>query len=558
MIFHVSYLGGDMPTLALNFSRPGAQVLLQYYQFLRLGREGYRAVQQNSIDVATYLSSEIEKIGPFELVSRGDTIPVFAWVLKDGHTENWSLYDLADRLRMKGWLVPAYPMADNMADMIVLQRIVVKVGLSRDLASRPALRHQGRSGVPGRTAGPAAARGRQRIPLPPLIDTDGRGACIPTVPGRASRIFRAFAGRGRRKGCENAMSTATWQRREASRPFLTPTLTKQCWGFMIGSSLFALGSAPGFGSWAGASASNICYFVGAWFFTAAGFMQLLLSGAVSVPVPYAPGTMVRAEWLTAATQFVGTIMFNVSTTAALYAKSIPPKGHLVWNPDAGGSVVFLVSGVLAFVAYTHTDTVLGPGSSGWWSVLVNFLGCVAFGVSAVGAYITTAGVTVDTAIFKTVATGLENIYLRGLSMGMTLGEISEKLPEIVEFSELGDAVYDPIQTYSAGMRARLAFSLVFAHVPNILLMDEWISAGDRYFVAKAQERLEQYISQCRTLVLASHSKPILTEICTHGLVLEAGRIAYFGKVDDALKYYDETLPAGVDIERWGRRAHRQF
>ncbi|MGO3885319.1 MAG: glutamate decarboxylase [Mycetocola sp.] len=134
LIFHVSYLGGDMPTLALNFSRPGAQVLLQYYQFLRLGREGYRQVQQNSIDVATYLSSEIEKIGPFKLVSRGDTIPVFAWVLKDGHTANWDLYDLADRLRMKGWLVPAYPMADNMSD-VVLQRIVVKVGLSKDLAS---------------------------------------------------------------------------------------------------------------------------------------------------------------------------------------------------------------------------------------------------------------------------------------------------------------------------------------------------------------------------------------------------------------------------------------
>ncbi|NYD67680.1 glutamate decarboxylase [Agromyces atrinae] len=134
MIFHVSYLGGDMPTLALNFSRPGAQVLLQYYQFLRLGFEGYREVQQNSIDVATYLSSEIAKIGPFELVSKGDTIPVFAWVLKDGYTQTWSLYDLADRLRMKGWLVPAYPMADDMSD-VILQRIVVKVGLSRDLAS---------------------------------------------------------------------------------------------------------------------------------------------------------------------------------------------------------------------------------------------------------------------------------------------------------------------------------------------------------------------------------------------------------------------------------------
>ena len=134
IIFHVSYLGGDMPTLALNFSRPGAQVLLQYYQFLRLGREGYREVQQNSIDVATYLSSEIERMGPFELVSRGDTIPVFAWLLKSDHTDNWTLYDLADRLRMKGWLVPAYPLADDLSDM-VLQRIVVKAGLSRDLAT---------------------------------------------------------------------------------------------------------------------------------------------------------------------------------------------------------------------------------------------------------------------------------------------------------------------------------------------------------------------------------------------------------------------------------------
>lgn len=134
MIFHVSYLGGDMPTLALNFSRPGAQVLLQYYQFLRLGRSGYRDVQQNSLDVAQYLSSEIGKLEPFELVTTGDTIPVFAWTLKDGYTDLWTLYDLADRLRMKGWLVPAYPMADDLSDL-VLQRIVVKVGLSRDLAS---------------------------------------------------------------------------------------------------------------------------------------------------------------------------------------------------------------------------------------------------------------------------------------------------------------------------------------------------------------------------------------------------------------------------------------
>lgn len=133
LIFHVSYLGGDMPTLALNFSRPGSQVLLQYYQFLRLGRDGYRAIQQGSIDVATYLSSEIAKMKDFELISAGDTIPVFAWKLKK-KPRNWDLYDLADRLRMRGWLVPAYPMPDSIADMIV-QRIVVRADLSKDLAT---------------------------------------------------------------------------------------------------------------------------------------------------------------------------------------------------------------------------------------------------------------------------------------------------------------------------------------------------------------------------------------------------------------------------------------
>ncbi|WP_024355625.1 glutamate decarboxylase [Leucobacter chironomi] len=133
LIFHVSYLGGDMPTLALNFSRPGAQVLLQYYQFLRLGFDGYRVVQQNSLDVAQFLSAAIGEMPAFELVSRGDTIPVFAWRLVPDHTENWTLFDLADRLRMRGWLVPAYPMPDDLSDLVV-QRIVVRVGLSRDLA----------------------------------------------------------------------------------------------------------------------------------------------------------------------------------------------------------------------------------------------------------------------------------------------------------------------------------------------------------------------------------------------------------------------------------------
>ena len=99
LIFYVSYLGGNMPTFALNFSRPGAQVVLQFYLFLRLGFEGYRKVQQASQDVALFLSHGISEIGPFELWNDGSDIPVFAWRLKEGHTDRWTLYHLAERDR---------------------------------------------------------------------------------------------------------------------------------------------------------------------------------------------------------------------------------------------------------------------------------------------------------------------------------------------------------------------------------------------------------------------------------------------------------------------------
>lgn len=130
--FYVDYLGGKMPTFAINFSRPGSQICAQYYNFLRLGIEGYKKVQQTCQDVALYLSSSIEKLGPFKLISKGDNLPVFAFTLKE--ETNFSLYDLSDKLREKGWLIPAYPMPKNIEDVVV-QRIVVRNGFSLDMAS---------------------------------------------------------------------------------------------------------------------------------------------------------------------------------------------------------------------------------------------------------------------------------------------------------------------------------------------------------------------------------------------------------------------------------------
>jgi glutamate decarboxylase len=135
LIFRVSYLGGDMPTFALNFSRPGAQILLQYYAFLRLGRSGFAAAQEATGAVARHLATEIGAMGPFELWNDASDIPVFAWSLRDGSARLWTLYDLSDRLRMRGWLIPAYPMPADMQDLTV-QRIVVRNGLGMDLADR--------------------------------------------------------------------------------------------------------------------------------------------------------------------------------------------------------------------------------------------------------------------------------------------------------------------------------------------------------------------------------------------------------------------------------------
>jgi len=133
LVFNVNYLGGNMPTFALNFSRPGAEVVAQYYTFLRLGVAGFRTVQQASRDIAMGLAERIGELGPFELLTRGDELPVFAFTTKSG-ISTFNVFDVSRRLRERGWLVPAYTFPENRQDLSVV-RIVVRNGFSRDLAS---------------------------------------------------------------------------------------------------------------------------------------------------------------------------------------------------------------------------------------------------------------------------------------------------------------------------------------------------------------------------------------------------------------------------------------
>ncbi len=131
LVFRVNYLGGETPTMAINFSRPGAQVVAQYYSFLRLGKVGYYEVQKACRDTARWMAQGVAALGPFELISDGSELPVFTFRLKDD-VENYTVYDVTDRLRQRGWLVPSYSFPENLEDMDVI-RIVIRNGFSHDM-----------------------------------------------------------------------------------------------------------------------------------------------------------------------------------------------------------------------------------------------------------------------------------------------------------------------------------------------------------------------------------------------------------------------------------------
>lgn len=125
-------LGGDLPTFALNFSRPGGEIIAQYYTLLRLGRAGYRRIYQAASDTARSLARSIADLGPFTLLYDGQgALPAVSYKLTDPATADFSLYDLTDQLRRRGWQVPSYPLPPERDDTVV-QRVLVRHGISRD------------------------------------------------------------------------------------------------------------------------------------------------------------------------------------------------------------------------------------------------------------------------------------------------------------------------------------------------------------------------------------------------------------------------------------------
>jgi len=162
LVFWVNHLGDNMPTFALNFSRPGSQVVAQYYNFLRLGFEGYEREQGYARKVAMYTSAAIAKMGPFELLTKGDVLPVFAFKLKDD-VENFTVFDVSAALRERGWQVPAYTFPKNTEDLAVLR--VRGAPRLHDGRGRHAVRGPQKEGQDSREAEGAGLRqGPRRLP----------------------------------------------------------------------------------------------------------------------------------------------------------------------------------------------------------------------------------------------------------------------------------------------------------------------------------------------------------------------------------------------------------
>jgi ABC-type polysaccharide/polyol phosphate transport system ATPase subunit len=133
--------------------------------------------------------------------------------------------------------------------------------------------------------------------------------------------------------------------------------------------------------------------------------------------------------------------------------------------------------------------------------------------------------------------GYDNIRIRGLVLGLSSREIESRLPDIAEFTDLKDYLDMPVRVYSSGMIVRLTFAIATCFKPEILLMDEWIVAGDTHFMNKAKHRIETFVDEASVLVLASHDFDVCRRWCNKGLWLQQGQIQAFGNVDDVIRQY---------------------
>jgi len=200
-------------------------------------------------------------------------------------------------------------------------------------------------------------------------------------------------------------------------------LRRESWGFAVGSALFFIGVVPAYAAWAGAVGANATFFAGSIFFTTAGLIQLVLSGRRTPDARMNRAD--RADWWAAAIQFAGTLLFNVSTAAALVAAIRDPEYvGAGWRPDAWGSAAFLISSVLAVMATRDRGTLWDRDARTWHGTGLNLLGSIAFGVSAVAAFVVPSTGELVSVLWADLGTGIGALcfFVAALLARRTIGK----------------------------------------------------------------------------------------------------------------------------------------
>lgn len=212
-------------------------------------------------------------------------------------------------------------------------------------------------------------------------------------------------------------------------------------------------------------------------------------------------------------------------------------GGLLDSDPNGRVMVRALSGVTFEISEGERIGLVGHNGAGKSTMLRALSGVYAPTKGAVEV-IGKIGSLIDISLgINLEASGRENIFIRGALLGLTKSEIQNKFTEIVEFSELGDFIEMPVRTYSSGMHLRLAFAVSTIVRPEILLMDEWLSVGDENFKHKAETRLAELVSSTKILVIASHSRELITSTCNRVIWLEHGQIKMDGPASEIAPIY---------------------
>jgi teichoic acid transport system ATP-binding protein len=214
------------------------------------------------------------------------------------------------------------------------------------------------------------------------------------------------------------------------------------------------------------------------------------------------------------------------------------RQRLATQEGSGRRVIEAVNGVSFETRRGEAIGVIGSNGSGKSTLLSALAGLIkpTSGEILVSCEPKLLGVG---AVLLNGATGIRNIRLGCLALGMSSDELDDRVAEIVEFTGLGEAIDRPLKTYSAGMRARLHFAISTAVQPEILLVDEALSVGDKEFRKKSRAKIESLLANAGTLFLVSHSTRQIEKLCTRGLWLESGKLLADGPIADVIAQYGD-------------------